>query len=720
MPIPARTGRGETSAAPAGRPSFLLARATQRSPDFRRGLFRNLALSLLILFAASSFGVAQVAADAAVQVSATVSKTPVPTITLAWPANAASTGFTVYRKAYSATTWGTPLASLPGTATGYPDATVSIGVAYEYWVASAGTAFGTGYLAAGIELPLVEARGKVILVVDATFTTTLASELSRLERDLEGDGWTVLRHDVGRTDAVPSVKALIHADYAADPTNVKSVFLFGHVPVPYSGAIAPDGHPDHYGAWPADMYYGDMDGVWTDTFDYTSTVAGRQHNAPGDGKFDQSSAPSSIELQVGRVDLANMPAFAPKTELDLLRQYLNKDHNFRQRLVTAQRRGLIDDNFGYFGGEAFAASGWRTFAAFFGAANVHALDWFTTLATQSYLWAYGCGGGWYQGAGGVGSTSNFAATDTQAIFTMLFGSYFGDWDTQDNFLRAPLATPTYGLTDAWSGRPHWFFHHMGMGETTGYSTKVTQNNSGTYAGGYGPEIHIALMGDPTLRMHVLAPPSALQATPGSTTTLLQWAPSPDPVLGYDVYRLTGPAGPLVRVNGPLVTGTSYTAPSSAGETWAVRAVHLETSGGGTYFNASQAVFADTVPPPASFYTLTPCRLIDTRLPNGPWGGPALAAPGSRTVVAAGQCGIPSDARSIAANVAVIGATAGGHLVIYPAGTSVPLASTLNYRAGRTRANNAILALGGGGDLVVQTAQPSGSVHFLIDVTGYFR
>ena len=96
-----------------------------------------------------------------------------------------------------------------------------------------------------------------------------------------------------------------------------------------------------------------------------------------------------------------------------------------------------------------------------------ALDWFSTLATQSYLWGYGCGGGSFTGAGGVGSTADFAATDTQVVFTMLFGSYFGDWDTTDNFLRAPLATSTYGLSDAWAGRPAWYFHPMGLGETLG-------------------------------------------------------------------------------------------------------------------------------------------------------------------------------------------------------------------------------------------------------------
>ena len=35
-----------------------------------------------------------------------------------------------------------------------------------------------------------------------------------------------------------------------DPINTKAVYLLGRIPVPYSGFINPDSHPDHEGAWP--------------------------------------------------------------------------------------------------------------------------------------------------------------------------------------------------------------------------------------------------------------------------------------------------------------------------------------------------------------------------------------------------------------------------------------------------------------------------------------
>ncbi len=123
----------------------------------------------------------------------------------------------------------------------------------------------------------------------------------------------------------------------------------------------------------------------------------------------------------------------------------------------------------------------------------------------------------------------------------------------------------------------------------------------------------------------------------------------------------------------------------------------------------------------SFYTLTPCRVVDTRNPAGPWGGPALNASSDRTFVFVGQCSIPPTARSVALNVAVTQPTAGpGFLTLYPGGTSLPGVATLNYSSGRTRANNAVVSLGGAGDIAIRCQQGSGTAHVVVDVVGYFQ
>jgi hypothetical protein len=92
----------------------------------------------------------------------------------------------------------------------------------------------------------------------------------------------------------------------------------------------------------------------------------------------------------------------------------------------------------------------------------------------------------------------------------------------------------------------------------------------------------------------------------------------------------------------------------------------------------------------------------------------------RVFFMAGQCGIPVTASALALNVTVTGATAPGYVVFYPGGSPVPLASTVNFRAAQTRANNAIVRLGPAGTLGAISGQSTGTVHVIVDVTGYFE
>jgi hypothetical protein len=117
-----------------------------------------------------------------------------------------------------------------------------------------------------------------------------------------------------------------------------------------------------------------------------------------------------------------------------------------------------------------------------------------------------------------------------------------------------------------------------------------------------------------------------------------------------------------------------------------------------------------------FYTLTPCRLLDTR---------ASAALGAqpKLVQVTGFCGVPATARSVALNVTVVGGTGDGYVALWPADLPIPVTSVINFRAGQTRANNAIalLATDGGGDLATQASVAgAGTVHLILDVSGYFQ
>jgi len=531
----------------------------------------------------------------AVQISASAQTSP-PQITLQWePDQYGANSYTVYRKAKDATSWGAGT-TLSGSASSFIDNNVSVGSAYEYAIikAASGGYTGYGYIYAGVNAALVDNRGTVVLVVDNTYASQLSSELARLQSDLTGDGWTVARRDVARTDTPASVRSVIQSVYNSDPGNVKAVFLFGHVPILRSGNLNVDGHQAR--PMPADPYYGDMDGSW---------------NNP-------SFLPSDVELMVGRVDLFNLPGngatIAWPSELELLRNYLNKDHNWRHKLINVPRRALLGNRFGDFGGEAFAASGFRNFEPFVGPGNTVLANeqdnapvdqkWSSMLTAGTYLWAYGCGGGSYTSMSGMGTHGTYSdiwstdvvGGDAKAVFFMMFGSWLGEWDSTDDIMRSVLATSTMGLTCSWAGRPHWYYHHMGLGEPIGYSARLTQNNNGLYQNQVNQNlrgIHIALMGDPTLRLHPVAPPSSVTASTGGGAVNVSWTASPDTVVGYHVYRANSATGPFTRLTSSPVTSSSFSDAGASGTpTYMVRAVKLENTPSGTYFNASQGAYVN--------------------------------------------------------------------------------------------------------------------------------
>jgi uncharacterized repeat protein (TIGR01451 family) len=160
-------------------------------------------------------------------------------------------------------------------------------------------------------------------------------------------------------------------------------------------------------------------------------------------------------------------------------------------------------------------------------------------------------------------------------------------------------------------------------------------------------------------------------------------------------------------------------------------VHYDADGNGTNDatvltddpgvpGADDATSFLVVSPAMAFYTVTPCRLLDTRTVDGTFGGPALTAGTDRVFPLFGRCGIPATARAISVNLTVTQSTAAGNLRLYPAGTTMPLASSLNYGAGQTRASNAVVPLNGLGELAVRCNQPAGTAHLILDVNGYFE
>lgn len=550
----------------------------------------SLLLLLFIQFAANSY--AQTCADYVMQLSATGQVSP-PKITLNWKPQPGASSISIFRKTKASLVWGIAIATVTGNSTSYVDNNVQADSTYEYFVSKPDTP-AYGYIYAAVKAAPIHNRGAILLVVEDAYTTTCSAELTRLMKDLSGDGWEVIRKDFPASTPDFTIKSNIVSTYNAN-ANLKAVLIVGHIAVPYSGDLNPDAHPDHKGAWPADVYYGDMDGVWTDnTVNNTVATGTRNDNVPSDGKWDQTVPPTELELQVSRIDFNNMPLFT-STPVQLMKSYLNKDHLYKMDSLTIIRRALMDDNFGKFTNkEGFASTALRL-SPIVGTDSIKAKDFVSTLNTDNYQWAFGCGAGSYTTCSGIGKDTSFRDNNVKAIFTMLFGSYFGDWDNQNNILRAPLCSNEPALTSCWVGRPHWFFHHMALGENIGYSAMLSQNNDGTTArytnagNFFSKGVHIALLGDLSLRTDYIKPPKNVVLTnPTGAGAKLDWTASPDAgVVGYYVYRSATEYGKYT-LRSPLVTGTTYTDSigTDGNQFYMVRAAKLQATPSGSYYNLS--------------------------------------------------------------------------------------------------------------------------------------
>ncbi len=121
--------------------------------------------------------------------------------------------------------------------------------------------------------------------------------------------------------------------------------------------------------------------------------------------------------------------------------------------------------------------------------------------------------------------------------------------------------------------------------------------------------------------------------------------------------------------------------------------------------------------PPQLVPVTPCRVVDTRRPNGPFGGPSLQGGTERDfAIPDGPCpGIPSNAEAYSLNVTVVPPGPLGYLTIWPTGEIRPNVSTMNSYDGRVKANAAIVTSGYDSVSVYVTD----TTDVILDIDGYF-
>jgi hypothetical protein len=134
------------------------------------------------------------------------------------------------------------------------------------------------------------------------------------------------------------------------------------------------------------------------------------------------------------------------------------------------------------------------------------------------------------------------------------------------------------------------------------------------------------------------------------------------------------------------------------------------------FNVAPVTNTNSSGTPLGFVPIAPCRIADTRNPNGPLGGPAIAALSTRNFPVRSACGLPAAAAAYSLNITVVPRGSLGYLSIWPGGRAQPTVSTLNALDGRIKANAAIVPAGSDGSVNIFVTD---TTDVIIDVNGVF-
>jgi hypothetical protein len=118
-----------------------------------------------------------------------------------------------------------------------------------------------------------------------------------------------------------------------------------------------------------------------------------------------------------------------------------------------------------------------------------------------------------------------------------------------------------------------------------------------------------------------------------------------------------------------------------------------------------------------FKPVTPCRVADTRNPNGPFGGPFISGGTTRPfVIPNSSCNIPATAQAYSINVTVVPKVKLGFLTMFPCGQAQPPPTSTLNSDGRVKAEAVIVPAGTSGAVC---AFATDDTDLVLDINGYF-
>lgn len=505
----------------------------------------------------------------------------------------------------------------------------------------------------------VDYRGRAILLVDNTLTNALSSTLRTYTSDLIADGWQVIRYGVPRhidypfpysssstnssyyTNSItPSnvfnanwIKTqILQPEYLAHSNDTNVVIIIGHVTMPYSGVNNQvDHHPDHGGAWPCDAWYGDLSTNWADSLTdyqnpYWSTNYSITVNYAGDGRWDQVALPREIggsigqlEMAVGRIDFHLLPVYIAgveevdntrdDTELRLLNNYFGKIARFRRGQIA-----YSDDLIAYTGDGTFypvirsaktiKSSNWGLDDT---SPNISSNDVF--LQPSAHLWGIHGDYGFYDAIGNgqgaprshpaslIAQSPLYAGQTPQAMFMLVFGSYFGEWlnASGNDFMRVCLAQPNTVMAISYISvfeNVTWQAKSFSAGGSGGSFLQET------YAANVSADVRVTeYLGDATLHQYYLIPPTSVLASVSGGNVVVTWPVDSAATIGYRVYYASGGFSTSWTSIGTTASGVvsfTHVSPGNGLHSYLVKAMAIHEGGSGSYTNLSIGTLSNII------------------------------------------------------------------------------------------------------------------------------
>jgi hypothetical protein len=215
---------------------------------------------------------------------------------------------------------------------------------------------------------------------------------------------------------------------------------------------------------------------------------------------------------------------------------------------------------------------------------------------------------------------------------------------------------------------------------------------------------------------------------------LTWVNNATNEAGFSIERSSGTTEAFAELTSTPAGVTTYTDSGLAdgAATYCYRVRAFNAAGYSGYSNVACGVPREGGGPVKTF-TVPPCRVLDTRLssPRGP-----IQAGETQSILVTGDltgggtvnqggatiCGVPNTATAVFANVVAVNAAGPGHLIVYPFGTPLPLASTLNLTTGQTVANGVLIPICPSGaawcPFNLSITMGPAAADLVVDVSGY--